>query len=249
MARPESEEFQLYFSRIRPIYHQLFNLAHVITGNCEQAEYALQYAMLDCWSAGEASASHHGFRESLRSGVIRAALKTASPQAETDWDGLRPDGENGDPLLRAIAQESTETRRLLALNRGCGLSVRRIARLTNMDKARIQTLLHRFEARTRRRLSASDRRRYDLLIVRAVRSQLSLPTPAAPDMGAIFRTFQADAASVSRPNRLPARILKGVFTAVLAIIVIVAFWLTAVLIQPPVLEERPAVVSESIAGE
>ena len=77
MARSESEDFQLYFSRVRPIYHQLFNLAHAITGNCEQAEYCLQYAMLDCWAAGDASASRHGFREGLRRSS-RATRKRSS---------------------------------------------------------------------------------------------------------------------------------------------------------------------------
>ena len=71
MARIESEDFQLYFSRIRPIYHQLFGIAHAITGSCEQAEYALQFAMLECWSAGIVNASQHGFREGLRNILLR----------------------------------------------------------------------------------------------------------------------------------------------------------------------------------
>lgn len=241
MHHPETEDFQLYFNRIRPIYHQLFNLAHAITGSCERAEYALQYAMLECWSAGDVNASRHGFREGLRSGVIRAALRESG--GDSDWDGLRPDPQSSDPLLRAIAQEGTETRRLLALHYGCGFSRRRIVRQTGLSRDRVSTLLNRFEARTRRRMNPADRRKYDLLISRAVRNQLHQPSAAAPAMGNVFRTFQTDASEVSKPHRLPGRILRTAVTVVLALFCIVAFWFTAVLIQPPVLEE-PGVQSE-----
>ena len=234
MAHLESEDFQLYFSRIRPIYHQLFGIAHAITGNCEQAEYALQYAMLDCWSAGDHNASHHGFREGLRSGVIRAALKTE--EGECDWPGLNISPDSDDPILQAMAQESTETQRMLALRWGCGLSPRRIARILDVEGERVRTLLHRFDARTRRRLSPADRRRYDLRITRAMRSQLGQPSPMVPDMGGVLRTFQADAAEVARPSRLPARILRALCMALLAVFCILAFWLMTVLMQPVALE-------------
>ena len=240
MARPEIEEFQLYFNRLRPIYHQLFNLAHAITGNCDQAEYCLQYAMLDCWSAGDVSASHHGFREGLRSSVVRAALRLAASGdaqgAEFDWDGLQADGGDAPPLQRLIAQEAPETRRALALRYGCGLSPRRIARLLGGESARVQTLLRRFGARTRRRLGVANMRRCERMITQAVRAQLAQPAPLAPDMGGVFRTFQADAASASRPSRLPARVLHAVLAAVLALFCIAAFWFAAVLMQPTALE-------------
>jgi len=245
MARPEVEEFQFYFTRIRPIYHQLFNIAHAITGNCDQAEYCLQYAMLDCWSAGDANASHHGFREGLRSSVTRAALKCGGSE-EYDWKGLQTDPDSDDPLVNLIAQEPPELQRLIALRFGCGLPPRRIARATGLELSRIQTVLRRFEARTRRRLSAGDRRRFDTLIVRTVRSQLNQPNPLAPEMGSTFRTFQADAASISRPSRLPARILRAVLAVILAVFCVVAFWFTAVLMQPAVLE-KPAVQIENAA--
>lgn len=235
MARPEVEEFQIYFTRIRPIYHQLFNIAHAITGNCDQAEYCLQYAMLDCWSAGDANASHHGFREGLRSSVTRAALKCAGSE-EYDWKGLQADPDSDDPLMKLIVQEPAELQRLIALRYGCGLPPRRIAKVTGLELNRIQTLLGRFEARTRRRLSNGDRRRFDTSVVRTVRSQLSQPSPVAPEMGSTFRTFQADAASITRPSRLPARILRAVLAVILALFCIVAFWFTAVLMQPAVLE-------------
>ena len=75
MVRSDSEDFQIYFNRIRPIYHELFNLAHAVTGSSAQAEYSLQYALLECWCLGSAPSSRHGFREALRRATLRAALK------------------------------------------------------------------------------------------------------------------------------------------------------------------------------
>ena len=238
MARSEQDDFQLYFSRLRPICHQLFNLAHAITGSSEQAEYCLQYAMLDCWAAGDASASRHGFREGLRTSAMRTALRIAGTEdVEYDWDGLTAEDGELDPLLNLIAQESVELRRVLTLRYGCSLSPRRIARLVDADTSRVQSLLKRFEARIRHKLSAGDRRRVESLLTQAIRGRMSQPGPLAPEMNSVFRTFQADAASISRSGRLPARILRGVLAAVLAVMCIVAFWLAAVLMQPAVMEK------------
>ena len=251
MARSEQDDFQLYFSRLRPIFHQLFNLAHAITGSCEQAEYCLQYAMLDCWAAGDASASRHGFREGLRTSAMKAALRIAGTEdAEFDWDGLRVQEDETDPLLRLIAQEGAELRRVLALRYGCGLSPKRIARLISADPGRVQQLLKRYEMRVRRRISAADRRRADSLLTQAIRGHMSQPSSQAPEINSVFRSFQADASTISRPNHLPARILRGALAAILALFCIAVFWLAAVLMQPPVIEDgtQQEIVTEAEAG-
>ena len=243
MAHREQDDFQLYFSRVRPVYHQLFNLAHAITGNCEQAEYCLQYAMLDCWASGDASASRHGFREGLRNGIVRTALRLAADeQAEFDWDGLAAAEGEADPLLAQISQESTDLRRALALRYGCGLSPRRIAKLMHVDASRVQLLLKRCEARARRGHAAG---RGESPLVRAVRGWMSLPSPQAPEMGSVFRGFQADAAAIARPNRLPARIARGLIACALALLCIAAFWFAAVLMQPAAMDARPEAAVES----
>lgn len=253
MTRSDAEDFQLYFSRIRPIYHQLFNLAHAVTGNCDQAEYCLQYAMLDCWANGDASANRHGFREGLRSSTIHAALRlmqSSDDAPEFDWDGLAAREEESPCVAQFIAQEPLETRRMLALRYGCSLSNRRIARLTGCEAGRVQAQLRRFEVRVRRRLSGRDQRHADLLIAKAVRAQLALPSPQAPEIGSVFRTFQADAASISRPSRLPVRILRVALAAVLALLCVAAFWMAAVLMQPARLESpvaQSAVLEEQAA--
>lgn len=241
MVRTDSEEFQLYFNRIRPIYHELFNLAHAATGSSAQAEYSLQYALLECWSLGELPSSRHGFREALRSATLHAALKKpGGTDGEADWDGLRTSANPDDAIARLIAQESAELRRMLALRYGCGLALRRSARLAGVEVRRAKQLLQRFEARARRALPPADRRRVELRIVRAVRSGLTQPNPLAPELNNMLRTFQMDAASVARSNRLPGRILRCIVAAVLMLMCMLVFWLAAVLLQPAVLEEPAA---------
>ena len=236
-----NEDFQLYFGRVRPVYHQLFNMAHAITGNAAQAEYCLQYALLDCWKGGESS--HRGLRDALKRSVVRAAVKNTAMDA-ADWDALQAPPDDPDALRRMIAQENIETRRILALKYGCGLPLGRIARLMDTDAGCVKQLIERFEARTRRRLEASDRRKYDILLHQSMRSFFAAPSPLAPEMGSVFRSFQADAAGIAKPSRLPMRIAQWVFTALLAIACVVAFWFAAVLIQPPVLEEAPQIAVE-----
>ena len=63
---------------------------------------------------------------------------------------------------------------------------------------------------------------------------------------ATMMSEHADAATIARPNRLPARILRAVLAVILAVFCIVAFWFTAVLMQPTVLE-TPASQIETTA--
>ena len=241
MVHTDSEDFQLYFNRIRPIYHELFNLAHAVTGASTQAEYSLQYALLECWSLGELPSSRHGFREALRSATLHAALKNpGGADAENDWDGLRAPARSDDAISRLIAQEGAELRRMIALRYGCGLTLGKSARLVGVEARRAKQLLQRFEARARRALPQADRRRFELRISRAVRSGLTQPNPLAPELNNMLRTFQMDAASVARSNRLPGRILRCIVAAVLMLLCMLVFWLAAVLLQPAVLEEPAA---------
>lgn len=236
MPQTDSEEFLTYARRIRPIYQELFNLAHAVTGNSARAEYSLQYAMLECWSLGELPSTRHGFREALRTATLRAALKNASGEEEDDWDGLRTPAARDDALARLIAQESPDLRRLLALRYGCALPMRKCAHLAKLDLRRARQLMQRFEARARRTLPAAELRRLDPRIAKSVRGGLALPNPLAPDLNNALRTFQVDAASVSRPSRLPGRILRAGVAAVLTLLCMAVFWFAAVLLQPAVLE-------------
>lgn len=233
MNKLDNSEFLLYLGHVRPYYHRLFNMAHAITGSAAQAEYALQYALLDCWQTGESS--RRALRDALKRSIVRASIKNPSPEI-SDWDGLRTSQEDPELTRRLIAQESVEMRRILALKYGCGLSNGQIARLTALDRARVRQLLERFEARTRRKLNHSERRRYDFLIHNSIRSFFAEPDAFAPEMNGVFRSFQADAAEIAKPGKLPKKIAKWIFAALLALICMVVFWLIAVLIQPPVTE-------------
>ena len=246
MTRSEESEFLSYYSRVRPVYHQLFNLAYVASGSMEQAQYCVQCALLDVWLSQESSASRHGLHESLRRATVRAALRCPAPE-NSDWDALKLDEADPDALKRVLAQETPLMRRMLALKYGCRLGTRRIARVVGAEPRRVKQMLRRFEARARRRLSPGDQRRFEPLLSRRMRELLSCPDPAAPDMDNVFRAFQADVAAAARPSRLPARILRCVICAVLALICMLAFWFAAVLVQPPVIDApaSTAAISEN----
>lgn len=233
MTQNDTRALEQYLSRIRPIYHQLFNLAHAVTGSSEAAAYCLQYAMLQGWIAGEGEAGQHGFREALRRFAVRAALKC--DLREQDWAGFE-DVAEADPLYRLIAQENPEMQRVLALHFGCGLSMHQAAKIMDTDARRISAMLRRFEARAARKLQGRQQR-LDRRITHVLRQAMNQESPLAPEMGASFRSFQADAAESSRPSRLPMKIIQWIIAAVLAVMCIAAFWFAAVILQPPVMEE------------
>ena len=166
---------------------------------------------------------------------------------EDDWDGLRAPANPDDAIARLIAQESAELRRILTLRYGCGLTLRKSARLAGVEIRRAKQFLQRFEARARRMLPPADRRRFELRITRAVRSGLTQPNPLAPELNNMLRTFQMDAASVARSNRLPGRILRFIVAAVLMLLCMLVFWLAAVMLQPAVLEEPAAQLAGIVA--
>lgn len=236
MSQTETELLQSYLNRVRPIYHQLFNLAHALTGSADAAEYCLQCALLQGWTAGEEAGSRHGFRELMRREVMRAGLKNVA--VELDWDGLNDPAED-DGMQQAVALESVDMRRILALHCGCRLSARQIARVCGMDVRRVKAMLRRFEARARRKLGAAGKP-MDAQISRAVRSMLAQPGEIAPDMLSVFRSFQTDAGAAQRPSRLPGRIVRAVLAVLMALLCAGAFWFAAVLLQPPVMEESAA---------
>lgn len=249
MSQTETEVLERYLNRVRPVYHQMFNLAHALTGSVDAAEYCLQCALLQGWTAGEEAGSRHGFREFMRREIVRAGMKNVS--AETDWDGLNAAME-GDLLQQAVAQEGVDMRRILALHCGCRLSVRQIARVCGMEARRVKAMLRRFEARARRKLGGGTGKPLDARIARTVRSMLAQPDTLAPDMLGVFRSFQTDAGAAQRPSRLAGRIARAVLATVMALLCAAAFWFAAVLLQPPVLEEAVSVeegVSESLVQD
>lgn len=240
------EELQLYFARIRPIYRELFGMAHAICGNVEMAEYVLQRAILEGWTRRERGPGRVGFREGMRASLrriaVQQALQLGAEDAELTWNELAPDvvGEPEDGLdapedgilLKAIHAESPEMRRLLMLHYGCGLRSQTIARLTDTASGQVQAQLDQFASRTRRKLPTRLRRQFDTALSRLIREALIQTSAGVPDPGTVYRTFEVEASQTRRsPRRYLFRALNAVVLVVLVALCAGLFWLIAVLMQ------------------
>lgn len=239
-----SEALRAFFSRAAAAIPELYNMAYAICGNHDLAEYSVQYALMEAW-LGE-SHGGIGFREGLRNAVRRVALEEAlEPRAEAvefTWDGMTAPGE--DPVLRQLAQESLDTRRAVALRYGCALPVARVAKVMDLPAGKVRELLDRFERAVRRRMPAQEKRRLDIRLARTIGRAFDRPDENMPSLGALYRSFEADAAETRRPKHLVSKIIGRIMLALLAVVCALMFWLAAALIQPTPLEEPPAIVTE-----
>lgn len=227
-----SDALRAYFSRVLPAVPELFNMAYAICGNFEQAEYSLQYALTEAWT-GEFHGGM-GFREGLRNTLREVALEEALRQDEDapefTWDALTNPGD--DALLQLLAQESAETRRAAALRYGCGLSVGKTARLMGASIGEIRETLERLCRKASRKLEAADRRRAEALMARSVRRAFSQADEHMPSLGAVYRTFAAEAAEVARPKHWMAKGVRFALYVLLLLVCAAVFWFMAALIQP-----------------
>lgn len=243
--RQATEELRVYFARIRPLCRELFGMAHAICGNYELAEYAMQRAILEGFHRTGRSKSRIGIRENMRGLVRRIAYEQTLliDDAELTWDGFQADkidGAGEDQVLRLAASEEVDVRRMLVLRYGCQMRVREIAHLVGASPKQVSSALDRFERRLGRRLAARQHMRVEAMISRSAREALSRE-PNAPDAGAVFRSFEAEASQPEGRPRVALRALNGVLAIVLALVCVVIFWVVAVLIQSPEsrLEEAP----------
>jgi DNA-directed RNA polymerase specialized sigma24 family protein len=134
------DAMRAFFSRVTPVLPELFNMAYAICGNFDLAEYALSYTLIEAWN-GE-SHGGMGFREGLRNTLRRVAAETALGErgstSEMTWDGLTE--ETDDPVMRLLAAESVETRRVVALRYGCGLPVKRVAKVMDVSQVQVSRI-------------------------------------------------------------------------------------------------------------
>lgn len=234
------DALRAFFSRVTPAIPELFNMAYAICGSYDLSEYALQYTLTEAWN-GE-SHGGMGFREGLRNTLRRVALEEARESAaEFTWDGLT---EGGDPVMRLLAGESVEIRRAVALKYGCGLPLPRIAKLMELPAAKVKELLSRFERTAARRLPASERKRFEQRLAKAVRKAFGQTSEDMPSLGAVYRAFEAEAMESRRPRHLASRLVKRLLMVLLALLCALLFWLTAVLIKPSAVEDAPTIVTE-----
>lgn len=234
------DELRVYFARVRPVYGELFGMAHAICGNYELAEYSLQRAMLEGFALNARYRGRSSFREGLRNAVKRIAFTEAmnlrSERMESTWDGFRHaslDEPADNALLELISQEPAELRRLLILRYGCSLSASRAARVLDISADEARSKLSRFEARIKRRLGGKQRIRFDSMMEDACREELKSAAAGAPDMGAAYRSFEVEVSQAKAPVKHRAsKLAAGVICGVLALVCAFAFLLLAVLLVP-----------------
>ena len=233
-----------FYSRVTPVIPELFNMAYAICGSYDLAEYALQYTLVEAWN----SESHGGmgFREGLRNTLRRVAMAQAiqnsSGAKAFSWDGLIEAGD--DPVMELLAAEDDDVRRAVALRFGCGLPAAKGAKLIGISPAQMKVMLSRFERAAVRRLPLSERRRFEQRLVKAVRREFSTADEDMPSLGAIYRSFEAEAMESRRPKRLAKRIVKRMLLILLAALCALVFWLAAVLIQPAPMEQPVQITAE-----
>lgn len=240
-----TDALRSFFTRVTPAIPELFNMAYAICGNYDLAEYVLQFTLMEAWS-GE-SHGGMGFREGMRNTLRRVAVEEAMEPRENapefTWDGLAEGGD--DPVLRLLAQESAETRRAVALRYGCGLPAAKIARLMDVSTNRVKELTDRFSRNACRSLATEERHRFEQKLAKTVDRAFDRASAEMPSLGVIYRSFEAEALETRRPTHLASKLVKRVLAAALAVVCALLFWLAAVLIQPNVMEEPPAIVTEA----
>jgi predicted RNA-binding Zn-ribbon protein involved in translation (DUF1610 family) len=82
MSEQTSEALRSWFRRVEPLIPELFNIAHVICGNYDQAELALRGAILEVWA--DSADGGMGFREKLRGAVKQEALDQLKAAQDAD---------------------------------------------------------------------------------------------------------------------------------------------------------------------
>ena len=235
MSEQTAGALRAWFKRVEPLYPELFNTAHVICGNYDQAENALRGGILDVWA--ESGEGGMGFRERLRGAVREEALRLSrSDSADFTWPGITETVD--DPISAQAAKEDIEIQRLLILRHGVGLSPGRIALVTGMPASLVRSTLARFEARCKRRLPAKDQPRFERLLVQSMRRQLNARS-GIPHPAAVYRAFEAEAAALQPPAHRLSTIIYRVLVLVMALVCAALFWLFAVLVQPPNIEANP----------
>lgn len=234
-----TDELRLYFARVKPVYAELFGMAHAITGNYDRAEYCLQRAILEGFLSRRRFRSARGFRESLRADMRRIALPEVKTSRELTFDAFLESaltGPSPDSMRRLIEQEDAAMRRLILLRYGCGLNARGIARVLGMTARQADTLITRFERRVKRRLEPAQRLHVDTRLQDIAREELL--SGASPDVGAVYRTFEAEASGTIKPVSIVSKFaLRLLYVAALLLIALFV-WLIAAVIRPVVLENN-----------
>lgn len=211
-------------------------MAYAICGDYEQAEYALQRVILSGWQSRSRFRGNRGFRESLRDGMRRMALSRLEHVREDTWDQLAEDqlAENAsDGVLRFLQTQDLPVRRAVLLRYGCLLKNRQIARCLDTTAKQADQTLDRFLRQAKRYLDAGQRGRLEAHLRNLCREQLLSGETEMPDLGAIYRNFQAEADQSARPARRTAsRAVTAVAAILVAALLAGLLWAVAAVIRP-----------------
>jgi len=224
---------QEFLHSVRPLTGSLFNVAHVITGNCELAELATQEALTDVFLAKKQRRGAANLRaELLRStrSFALMELRRREKNTELDWRGFSNSEESG-PFIARLSEEPIEAQRAMALRFGCGLNIKNIsdAMGLSVDTARdlIKESLSHLEKVSKRERSHPIERE----AAHEIKRYLSRPGSAASDPGAILRYFEQTAADIAPSKRLLNTAFRWFFMTLGIIICAVTFWVLAVLME------------------
>lgn len=229
------DEMRLYFNRVRPMCRELFAMAYVICADYDDAEYVLQKVILNCWHGGRRRRGLRGFRESLREETRRIAM-TRLRGREDDWDQFGAEDLEGlpdDPVLRILQRERAEVRRVIMLRYGCRLSLRNTGRVMEMPKADVNRLIVKFQKKARRGLDAETRGKLETRLTEVCQQQLAERGAEMPDIGALYRNFEAEASAGYSPvGHFASR--AAAFAAVVALMLIIGgvIWGVSAIIRP-----------------
>lgn len=230
---PTSDSLRAWFRQVQPLCVELFNVAHLMCGNYDLAEYALRCAILDVWL--ESASGGMGFRERLRASLRREAFEIAlsgeGRSAEFTWSGVAGGDGDGDPILDQLVRESVRTQRLVLLRHGCGLSPRSAAKLTGLTAGQVRGELIGFADRCVSRASRRSRARVDAQIARVAKKLLTRRDPDTPQISQIYRAFEAEADGAQVSGHRLSRVAGNIFLTLTALFCAAAFWLFAVLVQ------------------
>lgn len=233
------DEMRLYFNRVRPMCRELFAMAYVICADYDDAEYVLQKVIINCWHGGRKRRSVKAFRESLRDETRHIAIARA--KNDDDWDqfGAKElDGIPDDPVLAAFQKESVEMRRLLMLRYGCRLSNSQIGKILDISGRRINQLIAKFQKKLKRTLDPESRAKLDTRLYDVCNEQLVEHGAEMPDIGALYRTFEAEAsAGYSQVGHVASRIVSFIAAVLLLIAVACVMWGVSAIIRPAQIED------------
>ncbi len=240
-----------YLQRLRPLYVELFRMAHVIVGNGELSEYVLRSAIVEAYLRRREWQGRMGFQDGLEHTVRSVALvelkrMRAAGSFELDWT-LPPCPSPQQPVDQNLhgrfLRESEATQRIALLYYGCGLTNRQIAQVMRMGAAEVSGRLRRLCSRLSRSAHLTGqrgRRTLESHLEKLALSALNQPGEDVPEAGAVFRSFERDVDGAARPRPTAGRVLAAVVKVAGAVLLAAAFWLLAVLLEPSLSGVLPA---------